>query len=136
MTTANPADAIPAYFYAVARERGFTGDDYAAAATIINHDRLIQAARHVAAIEGHARCLTSQWHELADAVGRVAECADLAAALAGNRERAGAVARRALDYARYLRIMERCEARGNRAAARRWQDKAVIECDAMITLLQ
>lgn len=99
--------------------------------------RIAEAGRHVADIEGHARYLTSQWHELADAFARVSEHADAIAALVGHPERAAALASRALEYARAERVMNRCGERFPAGAGwRRHQVRAIAACDAIIELVQ
>lgn len=99
--------------------------------------RIAGAARHVADIEGHARCTTSQWEELADAFARVTEHADAIAALVGHPDRATDLASHALDYGRAERVMDRCfEWFPTGTGWQRHQARAIAACDAIIDLVK
>lgn len=121
--------------YAIGSSVALEPQGLAVLTAMIDRARLINAAEHLADIEDHARCMSSQWHDLRDARGRLAEAADVAATRAGHPERARDAADLAMIYARAQR---RSLAAGKRnpygAAWRRWQGKAMAACDALIAI--
>ena len=117
------------------RRRTWSDEDYRAAVACLHQERLVTTAKAIAATEGRARCSTEDWNELHELTDRLGQWADVATEHAGRPGTGPAAATHALTYARHLAKMERCAARASFDSARRWQDKAIAACDAMLALI-